>query len=275
MRISDVLGMEHDSNDHQVEGFLGKSPMKPGTSRKIKAGKVGRNYYCPHCRSNRTFTSIEELTCLFENEHLVSIDTVLSCPTCPPNAPTNVEAWFLIGCRDTVLSASPTVYLLQCSERLTGGICYPRESRKEFADLLEKADRAYSNQLGAGAVIYLRKIFEKVTFQTATACGIKITNQKNKRIPFRNTLEKVNKQHPIIPEEFSRNGYRLFGDLSDVIHGDFDENVALTKYESFRRLVCGVLDNISNSKELSQAVTRLGWDDNKVAHISGGPGNYA
>ena len=266
--------MEHDSNDHEVEGFLGKSPIRPGTSRKIKAGKIGRNYYCPRCHSNRTFTSTEELTCLFENEHLVSIDAILSCSICPRSAPTNVEAWFLIGCRDTILSASPTVYLLQCSERLTGGICYPKESRKEFADLLEKADRAYSSQLGAGAVIYLRKIFEKATFQTAAACGIEITNQKNKRIPFKTILEKVNNQHPIIPDEFSRNGYRLFGDLSDVIHGDFDENVALTKYASFRRLVCGVLDNIRNSTELSQAVTILGWDDDKAAPISDEPGNY-
>ena len=268
MRITEVLSREHDSNDYEVEGFLGKSPIRPGTSRKIRAGKIGRNYYCPQCHFNRTFTSTEKLTCLFENEHLVSIDAILSCSMCPRYTPTNVEAWFLIGCRDTILSASPTVYLLQCSERLTGGICYPREQGGQFADLLEKADQAYSNRLGAGAVIYLRKIFEKVTFQTASACNIDIKNHNNRRRPFKDILEDVISIHRIIPEEFSRNGYRLFGDLSDVIHGDFDENVALVKYENFRRLVCGILDNISNSEELSQAVTGLGWDDEDAAHIN-------
>ena len=262
MRLSDVLSMDHDTKDHEVEGFLGNTHIKSGKSRKIHVGHIGRNYYCPNCKANRTFTSVDELTCVVESDHLISIDAILSCPTCSENHPTNVEAWFLIGCRDTFFSQSPVVYTIQCNEKLSRGISYPKNRETSFDELLEKADRAYSNQLGAGAVIYLRKIFEQVTLQTACAINVPTRTKNDKRRTFREILKDVNDKHQIIPPEFSSNGYRLFGDISNVIHGDFNEAEALDKYKSFKRLICGILDNINNNKELLQAVSTLGWDDN-------------
>lgn len=265
MRLSDVLSKTHDSNDYQVEGFMGKKKTPVGKSKNIKVGKVARNYYCLECNENRTFSSRDELACVIVNDHLISIDCVLQCSVCDAS----IELWFLVGCMDSVFSLAPYVYLVQCTERLDM-IASHEKGDLEFSDLLERAELAHSSHLGAGSVIYLRKIFEKVTFQAARASGIDTMARNHRRKPFRQILEDVDAHHSIIPSEFSRNGYRLFGELSDVIHGDFDEEEALSKYESFRRLVVGILDNIKNSEELLQAICSLGWDsDDTQSTMSG------
>lgn len=265
MRLSEVLSKTHDSNDYQVEGFLGKNRLSSGKSKNVRVGKIARNYYCFQCKANRTFLSGDQLTCVIVNEHLASIDSVLRCPVCK----TTIETWFLVGCQDDIFSIAPQVYLLQCTERLTNAASHEKDGL-EFSDLLERAELAHDSRLGAGSVIYLRKVFEKVTFQAARASGIDTETQNHKHKPFRQILEDVDAYHSIIPSEFSRNGYRLFGELSDVIHGDFDEEEALSKYESFRRLVVGILENIKNSEELSQAISSLGWDSDDARSTMAG-----
>ena len=49
-----------------------------------------------------------------------------------------------------------------------------------------------------------------------------------------------------IAYEFSQNGYRLFRELSDIVHGDSVENYALglVKYKALKCLVVGILDNV-------------------------------
>jgi len=74
-------------------------------------------------------------------------------------------------------------------------------------------------------------------------------------------LQEVDRQCSIIPREFSENGYRLFGELSDVVHGEYNEDLALLKYESLHRLIVGVLDNVKNNNELMAAVGSLGWNN--------------
>ena len=73
-------------------------------------------------------------------------------------------------------------------------------------------------------------------------------------------MERVCKQVDFIPQEFSNDGYKLFGELSDVVHGDFDEDEGLTKYPALLRLVRGVLDKQRDGKELSIARETLGWN---------------
>ena len=74
-------------------------------------------------------------------------------------------------------------------------------------------------------------------------------------------LQEVDRQCAIIPREFSENGYRLFGELSDIVHGEYNEDLALSKYESLHRLIVGVLDNVKNNNELMTAVGLLGWNN--------------
>lgn len=95
----------------------------------------------------------------------------------------------------------------------------------EYAVFLDKANLAYNEGLGAGAIVYMRKVFEKFTVQSAEAMNIKFQkhpegNPRN----FKNLLIKVDEQCSIIPTEFSANGYKLFQELSNVVHGEYDEN---------------------------------------------------
>lgn len=137
-----------------------------------------------------------------------------------------------------------------------------RNSKKygELAELLDKAETAYWNELGAGAIVYLRKIFEAITIKTANALGIDYNkysggNPKN----FRELLLKVDERCSIIPKEFSENRYRLFQELSQVVHGECDELSVLEKFEPLHRLVVGILENIGNKEEFQMAIKALGW----------------
>lgn len=53
--------------------------------------------------------------------------------------------------------------------------------------------------------------------------------------------------------------YKLFGKLCDVVHGDYDEDEALQKFDAFYRLVTGVLEKIKTNQELMDAIDTLGW----------------
>ena len=89
----------------------------------------------------------------------------------------------------------------------------------------------------------MRKIFENITYEVANENGVNILNANGG-----------------IPQEFSEEGYKLFGDLSNVIHREFEESEALTKYPAFLRLVLGVLDKQIDRKEMREAKAVLGWN---------------
>ena len=90
--------------------------------------------------------------------------------------------------------------------------------------------------------------------------GIDISGRNGKRLNFKETLDRVCQQVDFIPHEFSKDGYKLFGELSDVVHGDFSEAEGLTKYPALLRLVRGVLDKQIDGRELNVAKETLGWN---------------
>lgn len=261
MRLSAILSKPISDKFVQVEGFLGNQQLGTGKQRKISIGNVGLNFFCKNCRDYRTLYSNEELFSVGVNEHLISIDCVLKCLSCDAS----VQMWFLVESEGDICSPSPYVRILKRSEKLSSTVMLNKEQYDDFSDLLEKAQCAYHDELGAGAIVYLRKILERATEQAACAAGIdtKITdrNGKRRRKPFKTLLEEVDRQKSIIPKEFSANGYKLFGELSDVVHGDYDEQLGLQKYGALRRLVVGILDNIKNNKEMMAAIGSLGWED--------------
>lgn len=134
----------------------------------------------------------------------------------------------------------------------------------EFAVLLDKAMQAYTDGLGAGAVVYLRKIFEKITVKTAKAVNIEYDqyeggNPKN----FSTLLRRVDEKSRIIPKEFSANGYKLFREMSSIVHGEYDEEAGLNNFEALNRLVIGILENVINHRELLDAIAVLGWNEER------------
>ena len=194
------------------------------------------------------------------NKNIVSIDCVLTC-----RCGTSVPAWFLVESNNDITGLAPEVRIMKKNARLSEHVTIsPRYG--EYAVFLDKAELAYNEGLGAGAIVYLRKVFEKITVQSAEAMNIEFQkhpegNPRN----FKDLLIKVDEQCSIIPTEFSANGYKLFQELSNVVHGEYDEDLGLAKFDSLYRLVIGILDNVNNHKEIIEATTALGWDDENTS----------
>jgi hypothetical protein len=170
--------------------------------------------------------------------------------------------WFLIDFEGDMLSRSPSVRVLNKFEKLSEYVLISRERYGELSDLLEKAETAFRVGLGAGSVVYLRKIFERITIKTANVLQIDYPkyesgNPKN----FSDLLKKVDEEASIIPKEFSNDGYRLFRELSGVVHGNSNEEDAIENYRAFYRLVTGILDSVKNNEEIMDAIGKLGWNN--------------
>ena len=257
MRLSDVLSKPVTAKFQQVEGFLSNKELKCGKQKKIDAGVVSISYFCKKCDDNISFLSGKELFCIGINDRLISIDCAVTCPRCGAIVP----VWFLVESQNNIFSSSPSVRILKRTEKLTENISLGTSPYEDYSEWFDKADQAYRDDLGAGALVYLRKIYESITIKSASAVGVDILKKNGSQRPFKLILEEVDKKCHIIPSEFSNNGYKLFGELSDIVHGEYDEEIGLKKYEALRRLVIGVLDNVKNSREIKEARIALGWPE--------------
>lgn len=262
MRLSGVLSKAPKLSYEPVDAFLTGKKGNIGQKVDLSVGTVSLNYFCEECDDLRTFNSQGNLSCIFVSKNIISIDCVLKC-TCGAT----VEVWFLVECEDDITSFAPKVRILKRSEKLSNTVRINTTRYGQFDYLLNKAEHAYREELGAGAIVYLRKIFEMVTVQTADSIGIEYNkyeggNPKN----FSSLLEKVDAEYSIIPPEFSKDGKRLFKELSNVVHGDFDEELGLKKFEPLHRLVIGILENVRNKEEFKDAKKALGWsEDDEVS----------
>lgn len=267
MRLSDILSKEPVRDFVPVDNFAPKSSARIGSNYKIDVGKVFINLKCNNCNQVHQFYSDEILYFMPINDELISIDCRLTCQYC---GKTSVPVWFLVqvecmsitkGNKSVNIIPNAKVRLLHRNFKYSSNVePEPLQYKKEYSDLLIKADQVYHNGLDAGALIYLRKLFEKVTIDIASANGISYLNSKGKKLTFKDILDRVEMQYPIIPPEFSANGYKLFGELSDIVHdSSVYEETGIKKYTSLRRLIVGILDNIKDKEELSAATKELAW----------------
>jgi hypothetical protein len=247
---------EYETQDD--EDMIG---LQNGDFVEIDAGRIALNFYCKKCEDSRTFMSPDRLHALIINENLISIDAFLQCPVCK----TEIQVWFLLEVKD-MFTEEPKVKILKRTEKLSKNVSELREnSFGIYTDLLEKAMRASREGFGAGAIIYLRKVFEQVTSEAAKASNISTTyinsNGKEKRKNFKDLSTEVDTKCAIVPIEFSNNRYKLFGKLSDVVHGEYDEEIALEKFSAFYRLVTGIIENIKSKEEFQSAQQALGLSE--------------
>jgi hypothetical protein len=256
MRLSDVLSKAPESAPAQVEGFLDDRPLPWGKHKRIKIGQVFHNFNCRKCGDQRTFESGDELYCLGLSDRTVSIDATLRCMVCKAS----VEVWFLLSSDDDIFGRAPNVSIERYTENLRGRADRVGETQSQFSDLLRQAQVAYEAGLGAGAMVYLRWILESVTYEVAGIAGIPASGKNGGRLPFRNLLESVNEERQIIPQRFSSNGYKLFGELSEVIHGNSSEEEALKKFEPSKQLVLGVVEEVNRDNVFAKAIEDLGWN---------------
>jgi hypothetical protein len=265
MRLSDVLTKAPEATPTQVEGFLDDHPLKWGKHKKIKVGRVFHNFNCRTCDDQRTFESGDELYCLGLGDQAVSIDATLRCTACE----SSVEAWFLVKSDGDIFGLAPEVRVERYTENLRDRADRIGTTTGPFADLVKRAQVAYDAQLGAGAMVYLRQIFELITKQVADIAEIATSTSNGRRRPFREVLREVNDQRSIIPQRFSSNGYQLFSELSEVIHGDSDEAQALTKFKPCLQLVLGVVEEVYRDNVFAKAIDDLGWGVDNIDRIAG------
>lgn len=245
--------------------------ISAGDFLEIQIGTITLPFYSKICRDSISFVSPKRLHCLIINNNMISIDCQLQCmdyaednPLCQ-NCNHCVQAWFLVGA-DDIFASSPNVHVIKQNFKLPEHIKLPIETEDKFSEWLGKAEIAYKERLGAGAVIYLRSILEQITIEVGNDAGVDIYQPSGRTKPFNQVLQAVDAQCSIIPTIYSDNGYKLFQKLSEIAHGNSDEDTALREYEPLRRLVVGVIENvrkneeeIKNNTEIKKALDAIGF----------------
>lgn len=292
MRLSSVLSNENKPYG-EVESFIDNTKytsviedvegdlklISNGDFIELKIGKIMMPFYSENCNDTIMFESSRNLHCLIINPLLISIDCQLTCSdynvedekccNCIPH----IEKWYLVEADEDkdIFSNTPKVKVIKENHRLPNHIKMPVEIDDKYSEWFSKADIAYKERLGAGAVIYLRAIFENLTVEVGEEAGDEVAQliyKANGNLkPFEQVLQKVDEHCAIIPNQYSENGYELFRKLSNIAHGNETEKVAIEQYESLKRLVKSVMENvernkklIKDNKEIKEALETVGID---------------
>lgn len=237
----------------------------------IQIGTITLPFYSTVCEDCVSFVSPKRLHCLINNHSMISINCQLQCMDYEPDNPKctkchpYVQAWFLVGV-DDISKNSPSVSIVKQSFKLPETIKLPIETEDKFSEWLGKAEIAYKERLGAGAVIYLRSAFEQITLEVGHRAGVEVYKANGKSKPFDQVIKAVDAQCSIIPVIYSDNGYQLFQKLSNIAHGNADEETALKEYEPLRSLVVGIIENvkkkedeIKKNSEIKKALEQIGF----------------
>lgn len=286
MRLSSRLS-DKSKNHGEIESFIDWEKytivpeeetevvrlISPGDFLEIQIGTITLPFYSTICRDSVSFISPKRLHCLIINSAMISIDCQLQCmdydednPSCQ-NCNHCVQSWFLVGA-DDIFASSPNIHVIKQNFKLPDHIKLPIETEDKYSEWLGKAEIAYKERLGAGAVIYLRSILEQITIEVGNDAGVDIYQPNGRTKPFNQVLQAVDAQCSIIPTIYSDNGYNLFQKLSNIAHGNSDEDTALREYEPLRRLVVGVIENvkkkeeeIKNNTEIKKALDTIGFSN--------------
>lgn len=267
MRLSSRLS-DKNKNHGEVEFFIDSDKytsleedatdeivyISAGDFIELQIGKINLPFYSTICQDSNSFISPQKLHCLIISDKMISIDCQLKCTDfdiknskcrqCNPY----IQAWFLIEA-DDIFANTPNINLVKQNFKLPENIKLPIEIEDKYSEWLAKAEIAHKERLGAGAIIYLRSAFEKITQEVGLNAGVTIKNKKDEFLNFREVLQRVDSECSIIPPIYAENGYDLFSKLSEIAHGDSDEAIALKEYESLRRLVIGIIENVRRKNE--------------------------
>lgn len=269
MRLSSILS-DGVRTVEQVESFIDKEKytsdkedesselqyISSGDIIDLRVGRINLPFHSTRCNDTTMYASPHKLHCLIISNNLISVDCELACTEFDQENPicrecnAAVQKWFLLEVDDVFLPM-PTVKIIKQNHRLPDHILLPIETQDKFSEWFAKADIAYKERLGAGSVIYLRSIFEKITEEVANELGEDVVQSiynRGKRKPFDQVLRVVNEHCSIIPRQYAENGYDLFRRLSTIAHGNSDESTALQQYPALKRLVKSIVDNVEHNK---------------------------
>ena len=260
MRLSGVLSKLPTSEFKQVDGFLVGKKGDVGQRVDLNSVQVTYSYRCTLCEDVSVFVSKGTISCVFISKQLISIDCVLAC-----DCGANVPVWFLVESYNEIVDQNPEIRILERKDKLSENVRII--DNDEYSEFLDKSERAYRDGLGAGSMVYLRKIFESLTKKSAASAKIDTAKPDGKRKNFKDLLKEVDAKLSIIPKPFTERRYKLYEELSSAMHGDSDEEDSLQKYEACKRLIVGIIENIranekaiKDSKEMKSAIDSLGWN---------------
>jgi len=282
MRLSTILSEYENNSIRQVESIIDhiqyydpediivdeeRQPVYNGSIVDIDIGTIVLHFFCSIRNDTVTYRAkSHKIHCLVINSKLISIDCTLDCieSNACEACDKSIQAWFLVEA-DYIFSDKPNVRILKYNFKLPNNIKFLYETSDRYSEWFAKADYAYKERLGAGAVIYLRAIFENLIKELGINENAKIYSEKGKLKPFEQVLAIVDEKCEIIPELYRKNGYTLFRKLSEIAHGNASEQDALDNYLELRRLVVGIVDNINkkkeeikNNREIKQALQKIG-----------------
>lgn len=259
MRLSNVLSKDPSKKFWEIEEFLSQKVLKRGLQRKIDIGNIALEFFCEECDSMRTFRSQKASYCMGIDKKLVTVNSLLGCVQCEKN---EVLVWFLVEGNEDLHESSPSVRIVKRGVKLFGGVKYGQESYNELSELLYKAETCFFDEMGVGAVIYLRVILERVIYQVADTLEIATKRTNGRYKGFRNILEEVDSMQSIIPPQFREERYKLFEEMSEIVHGRSTEEQALNKFRHLKELVNGILKTVEINQTTSEAIEQLGWQIN-------------
>lgn len=291
MRLSSRLS-DKNKNSGEIEQFINWEKyttikeedsdevtfISAGDFIEIEIGTISLPFYSTVCNDSILCTSPERLHCLIVNNSMISIDCQLKCNGYKENnskcrrCNPYVEAWFLVEV-DDITAYYPKVSLVKQNFKLPQKIRLPIDPEDKLSECLVKAEIAYKERLGAGAIIYLRSAFELITRNVGHKAGVDVYNKKGVLKPFSQVLEAVDKQCSIIPTIYSDNGYALFKELSKIAHGDVDDETALEKYIPLRSLVVGIIENVKKKEEEIQRNAEIKKALKQIGFIRGDNAN--
>ena len=245
MRLSDILSTKPSADFKPVDGFLDGKILNRGKLKKIDVGNIQMDFFCKKCNKMQSFCLYNPVKpcaihCIGINEKMISIDCVLTCLFCESSIP----VWFLSESENEIHSLNPRVRIIKYSDKLSESVSYRPTSK--YLELFDAADKAYREGLGAGAIIYLRKIYEAIVSEIVKKHNI------NNTLSFKEKLKEANEKAHIIPHGLDDRKYELFQELSNIIHGEFDDKTALSEYPPLKELISSIVENIQTADRLKE-----------------------
>lgn len=258
--------------------FTGKaySRIELGWKYQQENNTFNRNQYAPFLENDIENETVEEMIdeCVLSVGDAVTVE--LKCPTCG----SLVYICYAIefdGDQNRVrnifdeANKEPDKYRVhkigeypnQEPTRFAHLVKYKDEFSREYAFLL-KAEKAYYLQLGSGSIIYLRKAYESLLYGVLDEFGIERPKQ------FKEALRKADEAAKIVPAELTDRAYGLFGEMSDISHGEVADEVGLKKYELLRDVLGIILDNILEKRKRADLVKRIKYDNKAKRNTGGG-----
>lgn len=111
---------------------------------------------------------------------------------------------------------------------------------------------------------------EQITLEIGHRAGVEVYKPNGRSKPFDQVIRAVDAQCSIIPVIYSDDGYKLFQRLSNIAHGNADEETALREYEPLRSLVVGIIENVKKKEEEIQKNAEIQKALKKIGFSHGG-----